>query len=251
MTEPVLCEVAAGVATVTLNRPDKLNAMHRAMRRELATCLAELDKDQDVRALVVTGTGRAFCVGHDVKEPAAPDDDEPLVDFLELFRSLRKPSVAALNGVCVAGGASLALGCDVRFATPAVSFGWPQLKLGIVAVSGPCLVARMLPPGVASRYLLTGRSMDAATAARWGLVEELVPAEELLPVAQECAREIAEGAPLAVEAVRKSLLDGYELPLAENIERTRQAARRVAHTEDAAEGLAAFKEKRLPVWRGR
>ncbi|MFG1627202.1 enoyl-CoA hydratase/isomerase family protein [Kribbella sp. NPDC049227] len=251
MTDFLRCDVTGGVATLTLHRPDKLNAMHRAMRRELAGCLTALDEDEAVRAYVVTGAGRAFCVGHDVKEPPAGADEEPVADFLDLFRSLRKPSVAAVNGACMAGGASLALGCDIRFAAPEASFGWPQPKLGLVSVSGPCLVARMLPSGVALRHLLTGRAMDASTAARWGLVEDVVPADELLAVAQECAREIAACAPLAVEAIRRSVLDGYELSLAENIRSTQQSAEKVARSDDAAEGLAAFKEKREPRWSGR
>ncbi len=244
--------VRDGVATVTLDRPDRLNALSRRTRRELTALLAGWESDEAVRVYLITGTGRAFCVGHDVKEaPARDAADAEVPDFFALFDRLAKPSVAALNGVCVAGGASLALGCDVRFASPGATIGWTQARLGLVPVSGPCLLPRMMPGSVAMRHLLTGEPMSAATAARWGLVEEIVAGPELLAAARECALAIARCAPLAVAGIRRAAREALGTPLGENLAHAAELARVAERSDDAREGVAAFREKRDPRWRGR
>jgi enoyl-CoA hydratase/carnithine racemase len=245
--DTVLASVADGIATITLNRPAKRNAVDRAMRRELARLVSELDGDPAVRVFLLAANGPSFCVGHDVTEPS---DGAPQADFLDLFGTAATPSVAAVQGPCAAGGASLALGCDIRFAAPEATIGWTQPRLGLVPVSGPCLLPRLVPSGVALRHLLTGKPMTAAVAARWGLVEDVVPAGELLATARACAAEVVACAPLAVAAVRRSARS-VDLPLAEQLDRTRALADAVAASADAREGVAAFRAKRTPGWTGR
>lgn len=250
-SDRVLLAVVDGVAVVTLNRPAALNAVDTEMRGQLGEALREADADPAVRAIVLTGTGRAFCVGHDVKERRRDDGRDSADDFFMLPRALRTPSVAAINGVCVAGGASLALGCDLRVAAPEAAIGWTQPQLGLMAVSGPCVAARILPRAIAMRYLLTGDLMDAAVAARWGLVDDVVPSVSLLETALALGRRIASCAPLAVSAVRATVHEADLLTLDAQLVRAKERAAQLAGTVDAQEGAAAFLAKRVPRWSGR
>jgi 2-(1,2-epoxy-1,2-dihydrophenyl)acetyl-CoA isomerase len=245
------------VQTITLNRPDVLNAFNAAMHAALQDALKESARDADVRAVVVTGAGRGFCVGQDLTEfREAPGD---IGDRLRsgyhrtilAIRSLEKPVVAAVNGAAAGAGLSLALACDVRVAADSTSFVPAFVNVGLVPDSGGTFfVRRLLGYGRAFEWLATGRRLTAAEAHAWGLVSEVVEAGGLLARAGELAQELA-ALPTRAIGMTKRLLDAAETStLEEQLELEAQLQTAATQTADFREGVAAFLEKRPPRFTG-
>jgi enoyl-CoA hydratase len=254
--EYVIYEVRERIARITLNRPDKLNAINAEMRAELFDAFEDVERNPDVWLAIVTGTGRAFSTGHDLVAMAGRHvpgggPGERTTDDLYLFLSrLYKPIIAAINGLCLAQGAGLALLSDIRIAADTAQFGWPQVKRGISSMSGPLLLAHQIPRNVALELLMTGEFLSARDALRLNLVNRVVPADELMPTVDALAARIRDNAPLAVRAVKEATLRGLGLDLPERMKLGRAISNRVEVSKDAREGLAAFKEKRTPRWVG-
>jgi enoyl-CoA hydratase/carnithine racemase len=253
--QPLLYEVREGIAWITLNRPEALNAMNRALSDGLAKAWTEFATDPSARVAVISGAGgRAFSAGADLKERAVTDQGPADVRWAHGPReqALRKPVIAAVDGYCFGGGFELALRCDIRLATTRSQFGLPEIRRGFFpGGGGPMRLARMIPLTNAMELLLTGDPIDAYEALRLGIVSRVVAPEELRANAEELARRIIRNAPLAVEAVKELALRALDLPW-EPVSRMSDLYRAlIGTTEDAKEGPRAFVEKREPLYRGR
>ncbi len=249
-------EVRDRVAYVTMNRPEKLNAMTHEMLRGLWEAFTTLRDDPEVWLGIVTGNGRAFSVGHDLVEMSAGGrmaDTPGSTDELYYFMATEiwKPIIAAVNGMCLAQGAGIALGADIRVAAASARFGWPQVKRGISSISGPVILSHRAPIGKALEILLTGDFIDAGDALDLGLVNHVVPDDQVMDKTESLARKILENAPLAVRGMKEAAVRGLDLPLKDRLDLATRIYDRLQDSEDAREGLAAFLEKRSPVFRGR
>jgi enoyl-CoA hydratase/carnithine racemase len=242
------------VAVLTPDRPAKLNALTGEMTAELAGYVADINAFDAVRAVVLTGTGRAFCAGSDIAgldEYATPWEFGLRHDYGDIVRTLRKPVIAAVNGHALGGGLELALACDIRIAVESATFAAPEIKLGWIGGSGQsALLAHCVGPSNAAVMLLTGDPVDAATALRWGLVSEVVPLDGLGARAMELAQVIASRAPIAAQTAKLNLRAAYEMSLTRAIDYERHLQTICFATADAAEGRAAFTERRAPAFRG-
>jgi enoyl-CoA hydratase len=257
--EPLRYEAADGVATVTLNRPDVLNAMNQGMREALTYRFTALATDDEVRVIVVTGAGeRAFSVGADVREFVAPQtpvrfrDQRRLVDFRRAMDRCPQPIIAAINGLALGGGLELALACDIRIAAAGATLGLTEINLAIIPGGGGTQrLPRLVGRGKALEMILTGARLPAEEALRIGLVERVVPDGEVLKAATALAQTIAAKAPVAVRFAKEALVKGLELPLAEGLRLESDLSTLLRTTEDRTEGARAFLEKRAPRWTGR
>ncbi len=254
MTErEVIYEIEDGIAYITMNRPEKLNAINPEMRQMLWDAFQDVSDNPEVRCAIVTGKGRAFSTGHDLVAMAeARANEGPSTGDLYVVQSnIWKPIISAINGICLAQGCGIALGSDIRIASTEAQFGWPQAKRGISSVSGPALLSQVVPRNIAFEFLFTGDFVDAQKALDLRLVNYVVPPEDVMPRAQEMARKITANAPLALAAIKEASLKGAEMGLVERVDFAQKKRDEVLATEDAQEGVAAFAEKRAPVWRGR
>jgi enoyl-CoA hydratase/carnithine racemase len=268
----VLYELDDHVVTITLNRPEAHNAFGRDLLRELRDAFARFQGDFDAWVGVVTGAGgKAFSAGADLKEMSArrnrpPDEIAPEAprpsgfarllsrDSSDLFAgtTMWKPLVAGIDGYCLAGGLELALSCDIRIASPQSKFGLTEVTRGIIAGGGGTQrLTRAIPMAVAMDLLLTGRHMDAEEALRHGLVNQVVPSDQVMSTAQGIAARIAANAPLAVRATKEAALRGLGMPIDDGLRLEAHLSHMVGQTEDAREGPKAFAEKRAPRWQGR
>ena len=260
MSEVVTLERRGRVALITLNRPDAMNSVNAALSIGLGTALQELQDDSDLLVGVLTGAGKAFCAGADLKALAA---GEPIMDPDHAERGFAgmvqyfvdKPMIAAVNGFALGGGTELMLACDLAVASSEARLGLPEVRRGLVAAAGGLLrLARQIPPKIALEAALTGEPMDAETAARWGLVNRVVAPDEVVPTALALAELIAANAPLAVRAskrvIHKSAEFGSDWDPA-MWEMNLNECLAVFMSADAAEGPRAFAEKRQPAWKGR
>ncbi len=252
--EATTYEVKGHVAYLTLNRPEKKNAINRAMRKEVQDAYVDIKHNPDVWVAIITAAGDVFCSGKDILEKA-PENSDPRVmsnDALYLYlRYLYKPVICAINGPCLAQGAGFALNADILIFSERASLGWPQVKRGISSVSGPAMCAHALPWPQAMGYLMRGKFIPAGECLRLGIANEVVAHDALLPTAERYAAEILESAPAAVRAIKEAARRGEDLAYRDRVRMARDVANRVLHTEDAKEGVLAFREKRKPRWRGR
>jgi enoyl-CoA hydratase/carnithine racemase len=248
-------DIQGQVAVLTLHRAAKLNAFTPSMTAALMSHVTHLNEEPEVRAAVLTGTGRAFCAGSDIAgldDYTSPWEFGNRPDYCDTIRLLRQPVIAAVNGYALGGGLELALACDIRLAAEPATFAAPEIKLGWIGGGGMSpLLAHSVGPGNAAVMLLTGDPIDSATALRWGLVSEVLPAEDLDGRARELAAIIASRAPLAAQTAKRTLRAAFEMPLGRAIDYERQLQTICFATEDAAEGRAAFAERRPPVFRAR
>jgi crotonobetainyl-CoA hydratase len=253
-----LVERDGPVLTVTINRPQVLNALHPPAHHELARAFDEFAADPDLRVAVLTGAGeRAFCVGTDIKARAESGrDDHPDTGFGGITRrfDLFKPVIAAVNGLALGGGLEMVAACDLALAADHARLGLPEPLVGLAALGGGGLqrLARQLPLKQAMGLALSGKSIGAQEALRLGLVNQVVPAADLPAAARALAEDLLAGAPLALEAAKQVMLQSLAEPDLEKAMRaTYPAAERMLASEDAREGQRAFVEKRKPRWRGR
>jgi enoyl-CoA hydratase/carnithine racemase len=250
--------VAGRVATVTLDRPEALNAISTELALDLAAALEPLGVDPGVGAVVLTGAGdRAFCVGADLKQRATFDDHGWFVQreaFRRGFAAVRRcplPTVAAVSGFALGGGTELAISCDLVVAADDATFGLPEVRLGLVpAGGGTQLLVRRVGRSAARDLVLTGRRVGAAEALELGLADRVVPGGEVLAAAAALAAELAGNAPTAVRVAKWALEVGADLPLEAAMEVEDQAWRRAVLSDDRREGIAAWVEKREPEWPG-
>ncbi|AJZ57812.1 enoyl-CoA hydratase [Paraburkholderia fungorum] len=255
--ENILVETRGRVGLVTLNRPKALNALNDALMDELGTALREFDADDAIGAIVVTGSEKAFAAGADIGMMATYTYmDVYKGDYItrnwETVRSIRKPIIAAVAGFALGGGCELAMMCDIIFAADTAKFGQPEIKLGIMpGAGGTQRLPRAVSKAKAMDLCLTARFMDAAEAERAGLVSRVIPAASLLDEAVAAAATIAEFPLPAVMMVKESVNRAYETTLAEGVHFERRLFHSLFATEDQKEGMAAFVEKRKPVFKHR
>lgn len=263
MSEPqlqqVLYEVRGVAAWITLNRPDKLNALNRAAVSEIALACQRASDDPGVRVLVLTGSGeRAFAAGADIQELAGlqPAEAQAFADYLQscLARIERcaKPVLAVINGVALGGGCELILACHLRLAADHARFGQPEINLGLIpGAGGTQRLQRLVGRGRALELILSGRVIDAAEALRIGLVSEVVAAAELTAAAERTIGQLASKSPLALGRALEAVLSGGESALTEGLRMEAALFGLCFATEDMREGTRAFLEKRKPTFRGR
>jgi enoyl-CoA hydratase len=258
--QTLLLERAGAVATITLNRPDVLNALNLALLDELSGALAELDRDATVRAVILTGAGsKAFAAGADIGElNALPDARAGETQaragqaVTRAIERMRVPVIAAVNGFALGGGCELAMACDVRIASENARFGQPEVNLGILpGYGGTQRLTRLVGEGTAMYLCLTGEMIDAAEALRVGLVQRVVPLDGLLPEALRIAGLIAAKAPLAIAATKRAVVDGAGLGLDDALALEALLFGQMVSTDDFREGSRAFLDKRKAEFTGR
>ena len=250
-------DAARHIALVTLDRPAQLNALDDRLLGRLADALEALDADDDCRCIVITGAGdRAFAAGADIKElavqtPAGLAASRGFEAWARI-RRIRKPVIAAVRGYALGGGCELAMACDMIVAGDDAQFGQPEIKIGVIpGAGGTQRLTRAIGRARAMELILTGRSIDAREADALGLVTTVVPAEATVDAALALAARVAAMPPLAVMAAKEAVNGAYELPLTAGLEAERRSFFDLFASEDQREGMAAFIEKRAPVWRGR
>jgi len=251
-------QVTDRIATITVNRPDKLNALNDALMRELGAAMDEALARDDVGAVLLTGAGRAFVAGADIAELAGQSAVEGKARAERGQRTFRKfeqspkPTLAAIHGFALGGGCELAMSCHLRFAADGAKFGQPEVKLGIVPGYGATQrLPRLIGKGRALQLLLTGEMIDAAEAYRIGLVNRVVPAAELMARARALAAHLATNAPIAMRYIINAVNRGGEMPFAHACQYEATLFGLVASTDDMKEGTAAFLAKRKPEFKGR
>ncbi|MEO9256200.1 MAG: enoyl-CoA hydratase/isomerase family protein [Tepidiformaceae bacterium] len=256
---PVLFAVSDGVATITLNRPEQMNTINGELSAGLMNALREVRSRDDIRVAVLTGNGRAFCAGADLRSrtdgPAAASGVAGLfrtddgVGFHEF--DARKPLIGAINGYALGGGFEIALTCDLLIASEAAIFGLPEITLGFFPLAGaPVKLPRSIGRAAANDMLFTGERITAQKAYEFGIVSRVVAADALLPTAQEMAKKIAGYAPLAVRSMLELVKRQGNLPEGEAMRLASTMRWAIGQTSDAKEGPRAFAEKRTPVYTG-
>ncbi|MGD0426046.1 MAG: enoyl-CoA hydratase-related protein [Candidatus Acidiferrales bacterium] len=252
-------EKDGAIATITLNRPDKRNAISGTMIDELLGALNSADTDGAVRVLILTGAGRAFCSGMDLEtlqSIAKQTPEQNLADSRQMARmfhriySFPKPLITAVNGAAVAGGCGIATFSDITLAVPEAKFGYTEVRIGFIPALVSVLLRRQIGEKHARELLLTGATIDAAEAFRLGMVTEIVPAENLLKRAHEVAARFLEASPTSLRRTKRLLLQYNEREVTQEIEMATQENAAIRATEDFREGLASFLEKRQPKWTG-
>jgi Enoyl-CoA hydratase/carnithine racemase len=257
--ETLLCEVEGQIATVTLNRPKVLNALNAQVFDELEAAFTFLSKDSSVRVILLTGAGeKAFAAGADINELAATDTISGQAkaqrgqEVFRLIETCGKPVIACINGFALGGGCELAMACTLRLASETARMGQPEVKLGLIpGYGGTQRLPRLVGRSAALRLMLTGEMIAAPEALRIGLVNEVVPADRLMPRAQELAAAIVAMAPLAVAGCLEAVERGTGLDIEEAMKVEAEIFGRLCGTADKAEGTVAFLGKRLPKWEGR
>jgi enoyl-CoA hydratase/carnithine racemase len=254
----VTVDAQDGIVTLTLRRPEVLNALSTALCLELAEALEAVGRDPAARVLILTGAGRAFCAGADLKERVGASEEAIWKHNRAIFQvplaieRLPVPSIAAINGLAFGGGCEIALGCDMRWAADTAELGCPEVTRGIIpAAGGTQRLGRLIGPARAMHLVLTARRIGAAEAHVLGLVDAVVPAGDLTSAVGETARTIAANAPLAVRAARQAIRYGATHPLDDGLRLEGELQRMLYASDDCREGIAAFQERRAPRWTGR
>jgi enoyl-CoA hydratase len=257
--ESLLCEVRDAVGNVRINRPEKLNALNRKVMEELLTCFQSLKEDQEVRVVILTGSGeKAFAAGADIGELAPQSALEGKETSLfgqqvfNLIENLGKPVIAAINGFALGGGCELAMACTLRIAAETARMGQPEVKLGLIpGYAGSQRLPRLVGKCRALELILTGETITALEAHRLGLVNQVVPATEVLATAEKLAQKIIANAPLAIKFALEAVNHGMEIPAGEGQFLEATLFGLCCTTADMKEGTRAFLERRPPKFTGR
>lgn len=242
------------VAYVTLDRPEKLNAISQPLRNELYEAFERVRDDDDVWLAILSANGKHFSAGRDLVERVEQGDELPgpsNADIYALQRTIYKPLISAVHGVCLAAGTGIVLSTDIRVASETARFGWPQVKRGVASVSGPTLLSRIVPYNIACEYMFTGEFVPAEEALRWGLVNRVVPDGTALENAEGIAHQLLVNSPVAMRAMKEATIRCAHLSADDAYALANFVVQRVDASEDSREGLLAFKEKRDPVWTGK
>lgn len=244
-----------GVGVITIDRPEKLNALTLAMYEQLGEAFAEVGRDSRIGVAILTGAGpRAFCVGADLGEsiPALSSGRFDISEWdaaHQKYSRLDKPVIAAVNGLCLGGGFEIMLSTDIRIASSDASFGLPETGIGIVPAGGTLVrLVRQIPYTFAMDLMLRGTRIDATTAESYGIINKVVPAEDLLEASWSVARELLSRSGTAIATVKKAVRELSDLPLETAFEREALLGQEAFTSDDAREGLAAFGEKRAPAF---
>ncbi len=251
----ILVKQIGHVGLVRLNRPKAMNALNRELLRELMDTLVAWDTDPQVRAIVVTGSEKAFAAGADIKEmvnstPVEMFTSDQVAQF-DRINQVKKPVIAAVSGWCLGGGCELALSCDMVIASETARFGQPEVTIGVIpGAGGTQRLTHAVGKAVAMEMILNNRVLSAEEALRYGMVNRVVPVERYLEEAMTLASEIANRAPLAVRLAKEAMLNAFEAPLSDGLVAERRAFLLLFATQDQKEGMAAFIEKRPPEWKG-
>lgn len=253
MTDDVLFTVDGHVATITLNRPHKLNAVTPEMSDAIIDAVSAVNESDEIRCVILTGAGeRAFCAGSDIKELdtyETPWQFRNRPDYCDAIRRLLKPTIAAVNGYALGGGLETAMSCDIRIASDNAQFAAPEIKLGWIGGGGMAtFLAHSIGSSNAAMMLMTGDTISAEKALAWGLVSEVVSQADLDERARAIALTISSRAPIAAETAKLNLRAAYSMPQEKAIEYERDLQTICFATRDAQEGRAAFKEKRAPLF---
>jgi methylglutaconyl-CoA hydratase len=256
--EALQLTIDSGLATITLNRPEKRNAISFQLVDELLNALAEIE-NSSAHAVILTGSGKAFCAGMDLEELKSllgKSHEENIKDSTRmagLFRRLYEfplPTIAAVNGAAIAGGTGLATMCDFTLAVPDAKFGYTEVRIGFVPAIVSSILVWQVGHKIARDLLLTGRLFDAAEAHRFGLVNEVVEPNQLLPRARKIAAQLGENSPSSVRATKKLINDFLKQQLDQQIAAAIEDNARIRTTADFREGVSSFLEKRKPRWSG-
>jgi methylglutaconyl-CoA hydratase len=259
MYSTLLLDIAGGIATITLNRPEKRNALSAEMMAELQTALDEIEKSH-TRVGIVTGAGKAFCSGMDLEMLAAIAQQSPAENqedsrrMAKMFRriwSFSRPLIAAVNGAAYAGGCGIATLCDFTLAAPEARFGYTEVKIGFLPAIVSVFLTRQIGEKRCRDLLLTGRIIEPAEAKEFGLVSEIVPAERLLDRSRELAGMLIDASPSSLSRAKRLLISSEVAGVDHDLERAILENARIRCTPDFKEGLASFLEKRKPVWQGK
>ncbi len=255
----VIYEKSEGIAIITINRPDALNALNAETIDEILQCLEDIAKDDNVRAVILTGAGpKAFCAGADIKAMKGMTalDARKLSQMgyklCKAIENLEKPVIAAINGYALGGGLEVAMACDLRIASEKARMGQTEINIGLIpGWGGTQRLPRLVGKTLAKEMVFTGKMIDAQTAYQRGLVNKVVPPEQLMDAAKEIAKELASKAPVALKLSKMLINHGLETDLDTALVLEREAFGVVASTEDLQEGVSAFLEKRKPVFKGK
>lgn len=258
--ETLLYAKEDNIAVVTLNRPERLNALSFQLREELIAAFSEMEKDAGVTVVILTGGPNAFSAGADIKERAAMQASQPEIyfkqqkthRFFSMIENFEKPVIAAVSGVAVGGGCELSLVCDLRIASETARFGVPEVKIGVIpAAGGTQRLPRIIGITKAKELLYTGDFIDAQEALRLNLVNKVVPVERLLEEAKEMARKLIGNPPLSIKFAKRAVNAGMQMDLASALDYESYCAALLSVSEDRIEGFRAFTEKRKPQFKGR
>lgn len=257
MTDTVLYEKDDHVVTISYHRPERMNAINGQMREELNAAWLRFRDDEDAWVAILTGTGRAFCAGADVREGGAAGTfagtfwEKPTINSFESGLELFKPTIAAINGPCLGYAVTAVSFCDFVIASDRATFGFPEVRLGVPTIVGAIRMPQRLAWADAMELLLVGEAVDAERAKEMGLVWKIVPHDDLMSEVRLLADRLCKSAPLAVRATKEVAVRTRTLPWIESV-RFGETMRMVAsNSTDAAEGRAAFREKRSPNWQGK
>jgi len=241
------------IAIMTINRPEALNALNMDVRRELNEAMIDFRDDPELWVAIITGAGdRAFSAGADIKEFRPGPIEEPKGVEIVSPDQIWKPFIAAINGYALGGGLELAMTCDIRIAAEHARLGQPEINIGFMpGAGGTQRLPRFVPRAMAAEILLTGQRIEAQEAYRIGLVNKVVPLDQLMPTAKQYAETICQAGPLGVRATKEAMIRGYNMTLEEGLKLERELANRVRSTEDFMEGARAFAEKRPPDYKAK
>jgi len=250
--ETIVYERKEGIGIITLNRPDRMNAINMQLVRELDDVMDQIEKDEEVRVVILAGHERFFCAGADIREEITPYYLAKLRNVFRKIECADKPFIAAISGVAFGGGCELSLVCDLRIASETARFGVPEIKIGIIPSGGGTQrLPRLVGVAKAKELLFSGDPIDASTALRIGLVNKVVPTDTLIDEAKIVAKMILERPPVAIRMAKLAVNVGIKVDLESGLDYEAQCASALLKTEDFREGITAFAEKRNPVWKGR